>query len=278
MFKKPVNELTKKGYKVTIFDKKKSKWLQPKQKMVVGSLSNIKLLEKLVKKNDFIFHFAGMASLDEAINKPLHTVNYNILGTVNLLNLCIKHQIKRFIYASSIYAGSNVGGFYGVSKRAAEDYIREYSNLYNLKFTIIRYGSLFGPRSGNDNGLKKIILNALIKNKVGYGGSDQTVRRYIDVVDAASLTSKILQKKFINKHIVILGKKTVKIKFLLKLIKKRLKIKSRIFYKNHELKGHYKITPSEYKIEKEIKIFSKKKENLNKKIFDLIDHIKKNEI
>ena len=173
---------------------KKSKWLQPKQKMVVGSLSNIKLLEKLVKKNEFIFHFAGMASLDEAINKPLHTVNYNILGTVNLLNLCIKHKIKRFIYASSIYAISNLGGFYGVSKRATEDYIREYSNLYNLKFTIIRYGSLFGPRSGNDNGLKKIILNALIKNKVGYGGSDQTVRRYIDVVDAASLTSKILQK------------------------------------------------------------------------------------
>ena len=57
-----------------------------------------------------------------------------------------------------------------------------------------------------------------------------------------------------------------------------MKIKSKIFYKNHELKGHYKITPSEYKIDKEIKIFSKKKENLNKKIFNLIDHIKKNEI
>ena len=272
------DQLTKKGYLVTIFDKKKSQWLKPKQKIVIGNLSNKKLLDRLVKKNDVIFHFAGMSNLDEAINKPLETIKYNISCTVNLINMCIKHKVKRFVYASTVYANSAIGGFYGVSKRAAEDYIREYSNLYNLKFTIVRYGSLFGPRSGNDNGLKKIVLNALKKNKVSYGGSNQTVRRYIDVVDAASLTSKILQKKFINKHVVILGKKTVKIKSLLKLVKKKLKIKSSIVYQNQELKGHYKKTPKEYKIEKEIKIFSKKKENFNKKIFDLINHFKKNEI
>lgn len=271
------DELTKQGYKVTIFDKKKSKWLQPKQKMVVGSLSNIKLLEKLVKKNELIFHFAGMASLDEATNKPLHTVNYNILGTVNLLNLCIKHKIRRFIYASSIYAGSNVGGFYGVSKRATEDYIREYSNLYKLKFSIIRYGSLFGVRSGPDNGLKKIISSALKNNKVIYGGSNKTVRRYIDVRDAAILTVYILKSKYVNKHVIIFGKKLIKINFLLKLIKNHMRIKSNIIYKNKELIGHYLKNPNEYKIEKEIKVYPSGKQNIKIKIENLINQITKNE-
>ena len=272
------NELTKRGYRVTIFDKKKSQSLKSKQKVVIGKLSNIKLLEKLVKKNDVIFHFAGMANLDEAIHKPLETVNYNILSTVKLLNLCKKYKVKRFIYASTIYASSKIGGFYGVSKRATEDYIREYCNLYNLKFTIIRYGSLFGPRSGKDNGLKKIILNALKKNEVIYGGSNQTIRRYIDVTDASMLTVNVLRNIFINKHIVISGKKSIKIKTLLGLIKKYLKIKSNIVYKNRELAGHYEKTPDEYKIEKEIKVYSKKKQNINKKIKNLINHIKKNEI
>lgn len=219
-----------------------------------------------------------MASLDDCIHKPSETLKSNVLGTVNLLKLCKKYKIRRFIYASTVYANSGIGGFYGVSKRAAEDYIREFSKLYDLKFTIIRYGSLFGARSGYDNGLKKIILRAIKKKEIIYGGSAQTERRYIEVKDAAALTVNTLKNKFINKHVVILGKKIVRIKFLLKLIKQILKIKKNIHFQNNKLFGHYKKVPSEYKFEKEIQIYSKNTKNFNLIIKNFIRHIKENEI
>ena len=73
------------------------------------------------------------------MSKPHDTVNYNILGTVNLLELCKKYKVKRFVFASSIYVNSKQGGFYRSSKRAAEDYVEEYNQRYNLNFTILRF-------------------------------------------------------------------------------------------------------------------------------------------
>ena len=124
------DELTKRGHKVTIFDNVYSKWISKNQKMVVGDLLKSKSLEKLVRRNAIIFHFAALADLDEALYNPIDTVKYNVLATVKLLNLCVKFKTKRFIFASTIYANSNEGGFYKSSKRAAEDYIEEFSKLY----------------------------------------------------------------------------------------------------------------------------------------------------
>ena len=87
--------------------------------------------------------------LDEALNEPVKSVNVNILATVQALELCRKYKVKRFVYASTIYVNSIDGGFYRSSKKAAEDYVEEYNKLYGLNYTILRFGSLYGPRSDN---------------------------------------------------------------------------------------------------------------------------------
>ena len=143
--------LSKKGHKVKIFDKKKSRWLKNNQKMYIGDILNFKSLEKAIKGNQIIYNFAALSDLDEAKNKPIDTVKSNILGTTNALVLSKKYKIKRFIHASSIYAASEEGGFYASSKRAAEDYIEEFQKTYGLDYTILRFGSLYGERSGNNN-------------------------------------------------------------------------------------------------------------------------------
>ena len=120
------DELLNKGHKVYIFDKKKSKFLKKKQKFIKGNLSNIKLLEKLFKNIDVVYHFAAIADIQQAMNNPNDTVKTNILSTVKLLNLCVKHKIKKFIFGSTIYVNSDEGSFYKSSKRAAENYIEEY--------------------------------------------------------------------------------------------------------------------------------------------------------
>ena len=243
------DQLTKKGFEVVIFDKKKSNYLKKNQVFVRGSILNFKQLEKAVRKSDYVFHFAGLSDLNEAVTKPLESVKLNIFATVKLLDLCIKYRIKRFIHASSIYVNSKDGGFYRSSKKAAEEYIEEYKNIYDLRFTVLRFGSLYGSRAQKNNGLNKILNKAIKNKKIQYEGAINSVREYINVEDAAKGSVEILKKKFENKYIIVTGNKKIKLLLLLKYLKKSLNIKSKIKFSpsNKSYLGHYIADPFTYK-------------------------------
>ena len=190
------DELSRSGHKVIIFDKKRSKWIRADQKMLIGDIFSYHDLEKAIKDADFVFHFAALSNIDRSLKEPIKTVNINILGTVHALELCRKHNIKRFIHASTIYVNSVEGGFYRSSKKAAEDYIEEYKKNYRLNYTILRFGSLYGQRSNDTNGVRKILKSAIINDKISYDGSKKAVREYIHVLDAAKACVYTLRKKF----------------------------------------------------------------------------------
>tara|TARA_A100001015_G_scaffold194833_1_gene217221 strand:+ start:1168 stop:2043 length:876 start_codon:yes stop_codon:yes gene_type:complete len=269
------DKLTAKGYEVTIYDKKKSPWIKKKQKFVKGNLLDFKKLEKVVRKNKIIFHFAALSDLNEALLKPLETVKFNILGTIYLLELSKKYKIERFIYASSIYVNSNQGGFYRSSKKAAEDYVEEYHHRYGINYTILRYGSLYGERSNFNNGLKKIVKNSLVNRKIIYFGNNKTERKYIYVKDAAKITADIIQNRYKNKHIILSGNKSIKIKNVLNSLSKILGIKENIIFKNKRVLGHYIKTPFTYKPKYGRKISLKKSLNFEKGLVGLVDEVKK---
>ena len=268
------DELTKKGHQVTIFDNKKSIWANKKQKIIIGDIRNLKKLNSAVKGKDFIYHFAALADLNEAKNKPLKTVEINILGTVNLLNLAKKNNVKRFVYASTIYVVSENGGFYRSSKKASEDYIEEFQKTFNLDFTILRFGSLYGPRADETNGVKKILRGAIKNNKLIYEGSKNAEREYIHVQDAAKISAEVVKKKFINKYLTLTGKRKIKVKSLLQYLSKILKVKKKIIYNNKKNNGHYEKTPYNYIPKKGKKIFSSKNRNFLKELKDLVNELK----
>tara|TARA_B110000438_G_C15720131_1_gene609410 strand:+ start:292 stop:1158 length:867 start_codon:yes stop_codon:yes gene_type:complete len=240
------DELSKKGHKVIIFDKKKSKWIKSNQEMVIGNILDKKKLESVIKRSDIIYHLAGLTNLDEAIKEPIKSVNLNILGTVNVLDLSYKYKIRRFVHASTIYVNSSEGGFYRSSKKAAEDYVMEYSKFFGLKYTILRFGSLYGSRSDNSNGVKRILNDAIYKNKLTYSGNKNSVRKYINVFDAAKACASILKIKYINKHIILTGKNKIKVTSFLKILSKMLKIKKKVEFKEKIHIGHYVVTPYTY--------------------------------
>lgn len=243
------DQLSRRGHKVSIYDKKKSLYLKKNQSFIKGDILNFKLLEKIVRKNQIVYHFAGISDLNDAIKHPLQSVKLNILATVKLLDLCKKYKIKRFIHASSVYASSKDGGFYRSSKKSGEEYIEEYKNVYNLKFTILRFGSLYGSRSNKNNGLIKILYKALKKKKIVYSGTKNSVREYINVEDAAKACVKILSKKFENKYVILTGNKKIKINYLLNFIKKIVNSKNPIKYlkPQNKFQGHYISNPFTYK-------------------------------
>jgi UDP-glucose 4-epimerase len=244
-------QLSKKGHKVTIFDKRKSKWLRSDQKMLIGDIFNYNALENTIKKNEIVYNFAALSDLNKAMHEPLSCAKINILGTVQALNLCRKYKIKRFIQASSIYATSSQGSFYSCSKRAAEDYLVEFNKSYKLNYTILRFGSIYGLRSDKSNGIRKILDKAILQKKIIYLGNKKAVRKYINVLDAAKGCVEILKDRYKNKCVVLTGKKSIKINELLKFLAKLLNINSKIIYKDEKGNiGHYIKTPSLYRAKK----------------------------
>ena len=109
-----------------------------------------------------------------------------------------------------MYVYSKEGSFYRCSKKSSEMYLEEYSKLTRLKYTILRYGSLYGPRSNIKNGLYRFIYNSIKKNKLIYEGNLSAIREYIHVLDAADLSVKILDKKYMNKKIILTGNQNIK--------------------------------------------------------------------
>ena len=124
------DELLKKGYEVIIFDKAKSGYLQSGQNMVIGDILDRQQVSAAVEGSDFVYDYAGIADLDDASTRPVDTAMLNVVGTCNILDACVTHKIRRFVYASSFYANSEKGGFYRCSKQAAEIYIEEYQRKY----------------------------------------------------------------------------------------------------------------------------------------------------
>ena len=231
------------AHEVTIFDIRKSPYLRPDQKMITGDILDQECLDKIVKNQDVIYHFAGIADIDECAAKPVDTTKYNILGTVQLLEVCRKAGIKRFVFASSAYVYSDSGSFYAASKQACETFIENFSKLYDLKYTCLRYGSLYGTRSDERNSIYKLVKQAVQYGKIVYRGTGEEVREFIHVQDAAQISVVILRPEFENQNIILTGAEKMRYIDLLEMIREMLGNKIKIEILPSERKEHYKITP-----------------------------------
>jgi UDP-glucose 4-epimerase len=241
-----VDELLKRGYETTIFDKAPSQYLKEGQRMIIGDILDIDKVKKAVKGCDYVYNFAGIADMDDAGKKPLETVNLNILGNVNILDTSVDAKAKRFIYASSIYVYSQKGGFYRCSKQASETYIEEYNRCYGLEYTILRYGSIYGPRADDRNSIHRYLSQALKKKCIKCSNPEE-IREYIHVRDASKLSVDILDEKFTNRHIILSGNYRMKVKEMMLTIKEIMNNKIGIeFIDSGRGRDHYTYTPYSY--------------------------------
>ncbi|MBU0469565.1 MAG: NAD(P)-dependent oxidoreductase [Candidatus Omnitrophica bacterium] len=238
--------LSLKGYDVTIFDLKESQYIQPNQKMVEGDILDLEKVKNVAKDQDYVYNFAGMADLDSSTTQPIETIKLNLEGTLNILQACKDEDVKRFVFASSIYVYSNKGGFYRCSKQAAEIYIEEFQQRYNVDFTILRYGTLYGPRANENNSAYRYIKQALEDKKIRVAGDGEEIREYIHVRDAAELSVKVLNDEFKNGHYIITGHHPMRLKDLLGTLTEMLKDKVKIEYKPGTNPHHYSMTPYSY--------------------------------
>jgi len=269
-------ELAKKGYKINILDIKKPNNLNKNVKFFNGDITKSKPLIRALKNCKIVFHLGGISDIKYSINNPYKTIKINVMGTMNILDLCVKKKIKKLIFASSIYVKSTQGGFYKVSKQCCESVIKEYSKRFGLNYCIIRYGSVYGVGSSVNNGITKILNTYIKKKKFHYDGTIKAKRRFIFVKDAINTTIKTIDKKFNNKSVLITGYKFMKIKNVMKTISEILKTNLKPSYKNKQELGHYNISPYSLKKEKTENLYIENKKNFRENIQNLYEHLLRN--
>ncbi len=265
--------LSDKGYEVVIYDVKESDYLTEGQQMIIGDILDADFVKKSVEDCDYVYDFAGLADLDSASTRPVDTVMLNVVGTCNIMDACVEHNIKRFVYASSFYANSDKGGFYRCSKQAAEIYIEEYNRKFDLDYTILRYGSLYGPRSDENNGIRKMLEQALEYGRVYYSGSGEETREYIHVKDAAALSTQILNDEYRNKHIVLTGHDAYKVKDIIRVIGEILNKDLKAEYTNQSSELHYDVTPYTYKPRSNYKLVNDLYHDLGQGLIECLEEL-----
>jgi UDP-glucose 4-epimerase len=237
------DKLSDAGHAVTIFDINPSPWLRPEQRFLLGDVLDEAAVNRAAEGAEAVYNFAGIADIGEAESRPLDTARFNILGNATVLEAARKAGARRFIFASSLYVYSKDGGFYRCSKQACEPFIEHYHQAFGLDYTILRYGSLYGPRADKRNAIYRFVREALESGRIEYFGHPTALREYIHAEDAAECSVEILKPEYANCAIVLSGSQPMRVGDLLKMISEMLGGGIEFSFLGEGQTGHYEITP-----------------------------------
>jgi UDP-glucose 4-epimerase len=240
-----VGELLSRSYEVLVLDVYRSEYISEDHYYYLDIL-NKEELANLFKTHDFdvVYNLAGFANLDKAINFPHRTFELNVMGNLNILEEVIKKGVKRYVFASSAYAMSDKGSFYGISKLSSEKIIEEYQKRHDLNFTILRYGSVYSERAFENNYIYNLVESAIKTQKIDHHGDGEEIREYIHALDAAILSVNVIEdEKYKNTHLILTGVERLKRLELFNMIKEIIGTPLDIALSKTGYENHYKYTP-----------------------------------
>ena len=177
---------------------------------------------------DYIFHLAAMSNVNHVFEKPVYSVELNIMGTVNILEAARKNKCKRVIFASTVwvYTGTTgiyvdeespffmpgAGHIYSTTKISCEFLICDYHKLYGVPYTILRYGIPYGPRMRSELVIPIFLKKAFNGDPITISGDGSQYRNFIYVEDLADVHVKALNKKAENQILNVEGMRKISIK------------------------------------------------------------------
>ena len=210
------------GHNVTIIDDFSTGFeenLNPAAKFVKLSISDPGIIDVFKKgKFDLVNHHAAQIDVRKSVADPMFDASINILGTINLLQSCVKTGVKKIIFSSTggaIYGEQECFPAdeahptspispYGITKLTIEKYLYFYHLEHKLHYTILRYANVYGPRQNpfGEAGVVAIFANKLLKSEQPViNGSGEQTRDYVfvdDVVKANLLALKDEQSDIYN--------------------------------------------------------------------------------
>ncbi|MBU3217153.1 GDP-mannose 4,6-dehydratase [Clostridium estertheticum] len=240
-------------------------------------------------KIDIVIHLAAMAGVRPSIINPFLYNEVNMTGTLNLLELCNKYRINKFIFASSssVYGNNEKLPFtesdsvdspispYGATKKSGELLCHVYNHLYGFNIACLRFFTVYGPRQRPDLAIYKFTESILKGKEISIFGDGTTKRDYTYIDDIVQGIDKAITwtiKGNNNYEIFNLGDSTtIMLKYMIERIEIELSTKAIMKYlpmqpgdvnityanisKSKEILGYNPITNFDYGIHKFVKWF-----------------------
>ena len=198
------------------------------------------------------------------------------MGSLGVVEACLRAGVKKVLFASTIYVYSDKGSFYRVSKQAVELLLETFQREHGLAYTILRYGSLYGPRAQDWNGLRRFVRQAVQEGRIVYPGTGEERREYIHVADAARLSVQALDPAFDNQCLTITGTQVMASRDMLLMIGEILGRDVEVQFSTSDAgykKNHYGSTPYRYTPKFGQKIIPNTYIDLGQGILDIIEDV-----
>jgi UDP-glucose 4-epimerase len=179
--------------------------------LLKGDIRDERFVRRVIRDVDAVIHHAALISVSESTENPLLTNDVNVTGTLNLLEASITCDVDRFIYASTcaVYGDTKTLPVredympqpispYGVSKLAAENYVRVFNDVYGLDTVCLRYFNVYGPRQAYNqySGVITQFMSCISENRnlTIFGDGEQT-RDFVNVKDIVEANVLALKSK-----------------------------------------------------------------------------------
>ncbi len=272
-----IEELLDHGYHVISADLTPSKYVDDRYYTRCDILDKAQVTA-LVEGASIVYNFAGFANLDDAIANPTKALELNVMGNLNILEACKTHHVKRFVYASSAYAMSDKGSFYGISKLTSEKLTEEYYKKFGLEFTIVRYGSVYGERDYHNNYIYNLLKQSVATQEIHHSGDGEEIREYIHAADVAKLAREIIESDdFINEHIILTGVERMQRRELFEMINEILGGSLTINLNDDGYHNHYKTTPYSFHPTRSKKLVANPYIDMGQGLLDCLKDIEENQ-
>ena len=187
--------------------------LNPSARFYQGDVLDRAFLDRVFSKErpEIVNHHAAQMDVRRGVREPIFDASVNVLGSINLLDACVAHKVRRVVYIST--AGAAYGEPkqmpvpedypinpitpYGISKHTVEHYLFTYRVLYGLAYVVLRYGNVYGPRqsSKGEAGVFAIFCEQMLAGvrPVIYGDGSK-LRDYLYIEDAARANALALER------------------------------------------------------------------------------------
>jgi UDP-glucose 4-epimerase len=208
-----VDSLVRQGASVTIYDNFSSGLdeniasVRDEIQVIDGDILDYDRLAPAFRGMDIVSHQAAQLEITRAVEDPIADLTTNTIGTLNVLNACVAHDVPRVILASSAGAYGQAKTIpqvedehptdpnwpYGVSKLATEKYASIYQQMYETSITALRYAIVYGPREWYGRVLTIFLKRALEGQSLVVFGDGKQTRDFVFVEDLVSHHNRCLE-------------------------------------------------------------------------------------
>jgi UDP-glucose 4-epimerase len=195
-----VDRLREHGVTPRIFDLIRSPHHAPGEvETFLGSLLDIEALRLAMAGCHVVIHLAAVADVKDVLAEPTYAENINTRGTLNVLEAARRAGVGRVIYGSTTWVYSDCSEpsvdedttiappshLYSATKLAGETYCNSYRSLYDVAFTILRFGIPYGPRAREGAVVPIFVNKAFAGEPLTIAGDGQQFRKFVYVEDLA---------------------------------------------------------------------------------------------